>query len=102
MKESALVSHIIQTVKKAYPHAYVRKISERYNRGMPDILIIFERFDGTTGILWVETKAKNGRMSPVQWSEQEKIKKSGGAFCNVIVAKTVPEVMLKLQKMDAK
>jgi len=105
MSEARIVTNIIANVKKRYPNAYVRKLAERFNRGMPDILIIFKRHCFKdyliSGTLFVETKARNGRMSPIQHVEHEKIRRVEAAGCDVIVARDSETVLNKLLDMGA-
>ncbi len=107
MKESTLVLKIMNAVKKAYPKAYVRKLSDRFNRGIPDILIVFTRWREPqlerpeTGVLFVEAKTPTGRLSKVQALEQEQIRAAASIGCRAIVALTVEEVLFCLQLMRA-
>jgi len=105
MSEALIVRNIIAGVKKRYPNAYVRKLAERFNRGMPDILIIFKRHcfneHFIAGTLFVETKAKGGRMSPIQHAEHEKIRRVEAAGCDVVIARDTETVLHKLLDMGA-
>ena len=90
--EATLVRKIMKAVRLAYPAAYVRKLADKYNRGMPDILIL------ARSVLFVETKTPKGRLSKIQLAELELIMAAGG---EVLVAKTVEEVLDKLEEMGA-
>lgn len=101
MKESSLVSKIIAAVKVKYPNAYVRKLSDRFTRGIPDILIIvgthqYSEYGSMT--LMVETKIKNGKLSKLQEIELKSICYAGG---EAISAYDVETVMAKLEEMGA-
>lgn len=105
MKESRLVSQIILAVKTHYPRAWVRKLADRYTRGLPDILILFPRRDWglseSIGVLWVETKSASGKCSAIQLAEQEKIMAVDAEGVEVIVAKSVDEVLKALDELRA-
>ncbi len=105
MKESALVRKIMDAVKKAYPRAYVRKLSDRFNRGIPDILIVFRRWVKceilTTGVLFVEAKTPTGKVSLVQAIEHEEILDVGTVGCMAMIARSVEEVLETLVIMEA-
>lgn len=102
MKESALVTKIIKAVKLKYPKAYVRKLSDRYSRGLPDILIIVkanvcvsEEYHLT---VFVETKVADGVASKIQISEMFAIEKAGAS---VLIARNVDTVLSFLAAMGA-
>lgn len=108
MKESSIVSRIIREVKKAYPRIYIRKISDRFTRGMPDILIVAhcqshwvnedKTHDVSCGILFVECKTKKGKLSKLQEIELDLVVNNGG---EVIVANTFEVVLDRLKDMGA-
>jgi hypothetical protein len=100
MKESALVRKIIKAVKAKYKNAYVRKLSDRFTRGIPDILIITESMDSWSAscTLLVETKNKSGRQEELQKLEINSICEAGG---QAIFAVTVDAVLEKLEEMNA-
>ena len=105
MREKTIVSAIITQVRQKYPRAYVRKLADRFTRGLPDLLILFPRTIGDTcnetGVLWVETKSRTGRLSPLQKAEHEKILHVETFGLEVIVAKDTETVLAKLQEMGA-
>lgn len=90
MKESTLVAKIIKAVRAKYPTAYVRKLSDRFTRGLPDILIVARRRFGDCFTVLVEAKAKTGKQSPIQIEEMYEIVKSNAWH---IVARDVESVM---------
>ncbi len=102
MKESAIVSRIIKKVKEKYPMAYVRKLSDRFTRGILDVLIvvktkvvIYEQYHCT---LFVEVKTATGETSALQGKEILDIQQAGG---EVLVARDVETVLAKLEEMGA-
>ncbi len=104
MKESALVRNIMAAVRAKYPKAYVRKIADRFTRGIPDILIVFGRDGGDrlgTGVLFVEAKTDDGRVSQIQEAEHAAILGVGAFGCYVTVARNVESVLAKLALMGA-
>lgn len=56
MSESTLVRRIIKAVKARCPKVYVAKLSDRFRRGIPDLLILLPH-----DAIFVETKAKEER-----------------------------------------
>ena len=107
MKESSLVRKIIAAIKKRYPHAYVRKLSDRYARGVPDILVVihcaaFVRGLNARhewgGVLFIETKTQNGKLSKLQEHELSLVRANGA---EAIIARDVDAVLAKLSEMGA-
>jgi hypothetical protein len=112
VKESTIVRNIIKKMKERYPRAYVRKIADRYTRGMPDILIVvycsgpLGELDKNgsrsaklfAGILFVETKTKTGKASKLQEVELKHIQENGG---EAILARDAESVLAKLEEMGA-
>jgi hypothetical protein len=104
MSESALVRKIKAAVKLRCPRAYVLKVADRFTRFVPDLIIQFPREgrydhdsrtgwcdnDQAAGVLWVETKVKDGVLSKGQRAEHDKIRAAGGS---VMVARTVEDVI---------
>jgi hypothetical protein len=89
--EADLVRKIIKAVRGFYPSAYVTKLSDKFHRGLPDILIC-----GSGRVLFVEVKDGSGVLSQVQRAEHLKIRKSG---CDVIVVRGVEAVLDRLEKL---
>lgn len=111
MKESDLVRKIIVAVKKKYPGCYVRKLADRFTRGILDVLILVkcktpDRGVGKewvygkefTGTLFVEVKTSTGVLAKLQEQEVREIQQAGG---EVIVARDVDCVLAKLEAMGA-
>ncbi len=103
MKESALVRKIIKAVRTKYPLAYVRKLSDRFSRGLPDLMVVaycnVEWADGVVSqMLFVETKSIYGRQSAIQVKEGNEIKRAGARH---IVARSPEAVMTELEDMGA-
>ncbi len=90
-KESAIVSRIIAAVRARYPTAYVRKLSDRFQRGLPDILIIHRG-----KVLMVEAKTPTGKLSQLQRIEGREIAIAGGAW---MIATCVDDVLLLLGQL---
>ena len=106
MKESTILAKIVATVTKEFPEAWVRKIADRFTRGLPDLVICYQRqrlvpilgipgkqlFDTRPefATLFVEVKRPNGVESKIQELERSRIAKLGG---NWIVATSPQEVI---------
>ena len=73
MIESALVRRIIAAIRATRPEAYVRKLSDRYTRGLPDILVVWHG-----RAIFFEVKTEKGRLSALQSRERGAIWKAGG------------------------
>lgn len=104
MKESTLVTKIIKEVRKRYPRAYCRKFSDRFQRGIPDILIavpiLLNEINGEILFnLWVEAKTDTGRLSILQRMEGNEINRLPCALW--MVARSVEEVIQVLVKHGA-
>lgn len=95
MRESNILHAIMKAVAHREPKAYVRKLADRHTRGLPDLLIIVPTIYGPIQF-FVETKTRDGRLSPIQVAEHEKIEQAGGT---VIVARDVQTVLDALEVM---
>lgn len=110
MRESTIVRKIMVAIRKRYPTAYVRKLSDRYTRGLPDILVVAKCADASyqfggqsfrvcvSAILFVETKTPKGRVDQLQLNEAEEIEEAGGQH---LFARDVETVLAKLKEMGA-
>jgi hypothetical protein len=101
MKESDFVKKLIHAVREKYPRVYVRKLADRYTRGLPDVLIVFTAaWDDcdVVKVLFVECKAPAGKVAAIQAAEHQEIARAGGT---VMVAKTVEEVLGVMASMGA-
>lgn len=79
-RESSLVTAIIKAIKREWPKAYVRKISDRHTRGIPDI--VCQVGDGlASACIWIEVKTEDGVLSEIQKVEHQKIWDAGGYVC---------------------
>lgn len=87
MKESAIVRKIVKAVEREFPSAWVRKLSDRYTRGLPDLLIVYPMGN----VLFVEVKRPGGKESKIQEHERNNVLSLG---CNWIVV-TDPEDVLE-------
>ena len=73
MTEAYLVRHIIAAIRARKPEAYVRKLSDRYTRGLPDILVVWHG-----RAIFLEIKTETGKLSKLQAREIEAIWQAGG------------------------
>ncbi len=111
MKESALVAKIIKKVKERCPLAYCRKLSDRFTRGIPDILIVAppKTWQGEwkamrscsmirSFTLAIEAKNPSGRgkVSKIQELEGAEINRLPGA--QWLVVTSVAEVLEVLER----
>ena len=105
-RESDLQRRIRHQVASRYPYAWVLKLSERYRRGVPDMVIVFLRWIGSVkpitgvGVLFVENKTLTGQVTVLQQHEIDRINRVG-AGCKAIVARDVNHVLNTLQEMGA-
>lgn len=107
MKESTILAKIVATVTKEFPEAWVRKLADRFSRGLPDLVICYQRqrlipvlglssvkptFDTRQefATLFVEVKRPDGVESKIQELERSRIIKLGGQW---IVATSPQEVI---------
>ena len=101
-----MVGKIVRAVRAKYPAAYVRKLSDRHARGLPDLLIVLPILNVVDcndqviwpGTLFVEVKTSDGRLSPIQKAEHEKIRAAGA---DVLVATEASKVLFWLEQMGA-
>lgn len=105
-KESALVRKITLAVRSMYPRSYVRKLSDKCTRGLPDLIIVCPRWDTVESrigqdhfFLAVECKTETGRQTHLQRLEMEEINNIPGAL--YIVARSVDEVLSTMVKLGA-
>jgi hypothetical protein len=103
MAESALVRKIVRKVRERYPQAYVRKLSDRFVRGLPDLLVIFPApLRGHTVVLLVECKMpKSGRLSPAQRAEHKAADRAGLFHRVVVVARDAETVLKEMETRGA-
>ena len=82
--ESKLQTKLIDVLKKTFgEYIWFSKISDRYNRGIPDIVgCINGKFFG------LELKATKGKPTLLQMYAMDKINKAGGKAC---IVRTVAE-----------
>ncbi len=85
MKESTIVARIMKAIRQRYPTAYVRKISDRFTRGIPDIVACVRGH-----AIFIEVKKPGGKLSAIQRKELREIDKAAGHAC---VAASVDDVM---------
>ena len=100
--ESKLVRKIILAVRKRYPRAWVRKLADRFTRGLPDLVIIYPMTDKRAGILLVETKIKGGKLSRLQVWEKMQVAMLDLRNFEYLVATSVGEVLDELAVMGTK
>lgn len=104
MKESAIVTAIIKALRDRYPRVYCRKLADRFQRGLPDIIVVCPcrqpglALEGSF-FLGIECKTKVGRPTPLQRIEGEAINKIPGAYW--MVARSVEEVMSVMESNGA-
>lgn len=72
MKESVLVQKTMKEIKARWPYSFVVKLSDRFTRGLPDILAII-----AGRCLFVEVKTDIGTLSPIQLATHERIGLAG-------------------------
>ena len=86
-KEVGLQNQVIRELKKIFKDdIWFAKISDRYNKGIPDIVgCINGMFFG------LELKRGTGRPSKLQLYTIDKIKKAGGGVC---IARTMEDCLL--------
>lgn len=89
-KEVGLQNQVIRELKKIFKDdIWFAKISDRYNKGIPDIVgCINGMFFG------LELKRCTGRPSKLQLYTIDKIKKAGGSVC---IARTVEDCLLTIR-----
>ena len=102
MREADLVRKIMAAVKRLRPNAVIWKLSDRYTRGLPDLLILVPGFriawsgsvvkgtEGATHIFAVECKARRGRLEKLQAEQGKKLASLPG--CRWVVARCVEDV----------
>lgn len=103
MKGSALQQAIREKVLARHPDAYVRKLADRYTRGLPDLVIIYVSPAQCLVVLMVEVKGTGDRMSALQEEEQRQIEALGArTFCGRlkwITATSVDDVLKAMAEL---
>ena len=108
MREAA-IQRRIKTWLERLPYGFrVRKLADRYTRGYPDLQVIGVTPDGHLFLLEIEVKQPNGKVSPVQEVERDRMTTAlrtmrqattgGGGRAALIVATCVNEVRPILEK----
>jgi hypothetical protein len=102
-KESVLVSKIIKTVKKMCgSRVWIRKISDRYTRGLPDLVMVANCWwpssnANVCAVFFIECKTKDGKLSKLQSQELKSLSSvADGDFVRVIVATSVDDIVKEL------
>ena len=108
MKESAILLKIQAAVVKEFPTAWIRKLADRFTRGLPDLIICYQRekllpplilsetkknYYSTSpefAVLFVEVKRPDGSESKIQELERSRVTTLGGSW---IVASSAAEVI---------
>jgi len=83
MRESTIVRQIIAAVKRDYPTAWVRKLADRYTRGLPDLLICWAGYT-----LFVEVKRPGGKLATIQALNRQQVIENGNAW--IVVESALP------------
>lgn len=96
--ESSIVRRIVAKVREHYPTAYIRKLSDRFNRGLPDLIIVFAS-QGATCFLAVEVKTDTGRTTPLQSLEGDDINRIGSTAARWIVARSADDVLGAMKEL---
>jgi Holliday junction resolvase-like predicted endonuclease len=94
VKEISIVHAIEKEVRATYPKAWVRKLADRYTRGLPDLLIVLP--GGT--VVFVEVKRDDGRLAKLQAHNAFTVNRLGA---NWFVTTSVREVMTYIQGLRA-
>lgn len=91
-KEKDLQNKVISVFKKVFKEdMWFSKISDRYNRGIPDIVgCVCGRFFG------LELKRDKGRPSELQLYTINRIEKAGGTVC---IVRTVEESLMTIKSI---
>ena len=92
MNETQFKQRVIDTIRTEYPDAWFKKISDRFQSGIPDIIgCLNGRFFA------IELKVPGGRVDRLQTYELERIRKAGG---RAIVAYSLDQVRGFLKDLD--
>ena len=92
MKETQFKQKVIDMIRTEFPAAWFKKISDRFQSGIPDILGCLNGY-----FFAIELKVPGGRIAPLQEHELEKIRKAGGS---AIVAYSIENVRGYLQALN--
>lgn len=95
--ESILTTKIAKAIKQAWPFAYVRKLSDRFQRGLPDLIVCLP-WNGRHYFIAIEVKTPTGTVEEIQKVEGDEIKKSGGHW---IVGRSVNEVLDFMEELTS-
>lgn len=81
MTELQLKQRTIEILRKEYPDVWFKKISDRFQSGIPDILGCLGGF-----FFAIELKSRTGRVERLQVHEIKEIHKAGGfaGVCNSV------------------
>lgn len=102
MREGDLVRSIEQWLRHHWPDVWVRKIADRYTRGLPDLVAVFPSIglSLSLGILFIEVKKPGGRRRPLQEAEGRKINRMrpGKGHVSWVFAESVDDVRGAIHK----
>jgi hypothetical protein len=90
VSESRLVAEIKRAVRDKYPRAVFYKLHDRTTRGLPDLLIVCPNDCGQACHLFVETKSRRGRVSPIQQAQHDRLR---AALATVLVVRDAATVL---------
>lgn len=71
--ESVIKDGVIKHLKAECPGAVVWKLSDRYTRGIPDVLFLGANKEGNLVVMLLEIKTPSGKASALQESVIERI-----------------------------
>jgi hypothetical protein len=101
MKEGEIVRRIIKAVKEAYPDYFVVKLSDRFIRGLPDVMVLYRQPNDCVGVLFVEVKTLTGSTSAIQDAMLERLDNMQMDGLIVMIARSPEEVLQELKTRGA-
>ena len=88
MMESAITQKVMRQIKERWPQAFVVKLSDKYSRGLPDVLAIVK------GVcLFIEVKTDIGILSPIQVVTHDRIINAGGDVYLLQGMEAIPQIL---------
>lgn len=88
-KEVNVKRKVINYLKKEYPRAWIKKLSDKWHSGIPDILMILYGY-----YVWVETKRPGETTTPKQDQTIEELRAAGS---RVYVVESVEDLAEQLK-----
>lgn len=89
MSEAKLKTALIRKLRQKYPGCFIRKISDRWTSGLPDLFFLWQGVG-----IWIELKTDIGVVKDIQKYTIKAMQEQGG---NAYVCRSVDEAISAIE-----